>query len=205
MAESREEILKCQSLISQIYFKQFGIRFSSTQPNPSNKIELLPHYYLMGIYNGELIATMGLYLHSTDLERYANVTAQDIEQILLEAQAIDRYSGENFRELTKFVIKEQWQGKGIGKLLMGVAHSQDFIHFDGKHENLVVSCGNASIFHNFPDYLNIKTRFIKYVPYNKLFKFYVSKTEPMECRLSIPDLDIPEEWYRFKIPGEMKL
>ncbi|MBD2728885.1 GNAT family N-acetyltransferase [Nostoc sp. FACHB-892] len=206
IAKSPLENHQCQSLISEIYYKKLGITFSESHYDIEAKIELYPHHYLMGLVNDELVACMGLYLHSTNPERYAKVTEEDIEQLLIPVGVANRYSGKNIRELSKFVVKDEWRNKGIGKLLMGVAHSKDFIHMNEEKPHLLVACANVSIFKYFSDALNIHTRIIKPVPFYKIHEFYRAGSEPMESRLIIPDIDIPAQWYQHSpIPGEYEI
>jgi GNAT superfamily N-acetyltransferase len=207
IAKSDFETRQCQSLVAEVYYKKLGITFSETQFNPDAKIELYPHRYLMGLVNEELVACMGLYLHSTNPERYGKVTEQEIDRLLVEAGAANRYSGKYIRELSKFVVKDEWRKQGIGKLLMAASHSKDFIHLE-EHQSqphLLVSCANVSIFKYFSDALDIHTRTIKPVPFFKIHEFYRADHEPMENRLTIPDMDIPAQWYDAKLPGEYEI
>ncbi len=206
IACSNVEIRQCQALISEVYYKKLGITFSESVNDIDTKIELYPHNFLMGLVDDELVACMGLYLHSTNPERYGKVTEQDIDKLLVESGAANRYSGKYIRELSKFVVKDEWRNKGIGKLLMGVAHSKDFIHMDEEQPHLLVSCANVSIFKYFSDVLDIHTRTIKPVPFYKIHEFYRAEREPMESRLTIPDIDIPPQWYYHSpIPGEYEM
>lgn len=201
IAKSHSEVVQCQSLISFVYYQKLGITFSESTYDIEAKIELYPHRYLMGLVDGELVATMGLYLHSTNPERYGKVTEQEIDKLVTEAGVAEKYSGKYIRELSKFVVKPEYRHQGIGKLLMGVAHSQDFIHYEEEQSNLLVTCANRSIFNYFAEALNIDTRIIKPVPFYKIHEFYRSGDEPMESRLIIPELDIPAKWYHAKLPG----
>lgn len=205
LAESYSEIAECKSLIAHAYFDRFGIQFSNNNPDSTEKIELFPHRYLMGLVKDEVIAVMGLYLHSTNPERYANVTVQDIYKLLVEAGLESKYSGKNNRELSKFVVKDKWQNYGVGKYLIGVSHSKNFIHFDGNLDSLILSCANQSIYKKFIDPLGIQTRLIRAMPFNKILEWYFSENELMECRLTIPDIDIPPYWYNFKLPGKIQI
>jgi len=200
IARSHSEVLQCQSLISFVYHQNLGITFSESDFDIEAKIELYPHRYLMGLVDGELVATMGLYLHSTNPERYGKVTEQEINALVKEAGVAEKYSGKYIRELSKFVVKPEWQNQGLGKLLMGVAHSQDFINYEQEEPNLLVTCANRSIFNYFTESLNINTRIIKPVPFYKIHEFYRSEDKPMESRLIIPELDIPAKWYSAKLP-----
>lgn len=205
IAKSDSEVVQCQSLISEVYYQKLGITFSESSYDIESKIELYPHIYLMGLIDSELVATMGLYLHSTNPERYGKVTAQDIDKLVAEAGFANKYSGKYIRELSKFVVKPEWRKKGIGKLLMGVSHSKDFIHYKQEQPNLVVACANRSIYKYFADSLSINTRIIKPVPFHKIHEFYRSGDEPMESRLIIPELDIPSQWYETKLPREYEI
>lgn len=205
IAKSHSEVLQCKSLVAEVYYKKLGITFSDSSFDAEAKIELYPHQYLMGLVDDELVATMGLYLHSTNPERYGKVTEEDIDRLLVEAGAANRYSGKYIRELSKFVVKDEWRNKGIGKILMGAAHSKDFIHMDEAQPHLLVACANSSIFKYFSDSLGIRTRSIKPVPFYKIHELYRSDHEPMESRLTIPELDIPEHWYNAKLPTEYEI
>lgn len=202
IARSHSEVLQCQSLISFVYHQNLGITFSESDFDIEAKIELYPHRYLMGLVDGELVATMGLYLHSTNPERYGKVTEQEINALVKEAGVADKYSGKYIREISKFVVKPEWRHYGIGKLLVGAAHSQDFIHYEEQQPHLLVSCANPSIFDYFSEPLGINTRTIKSVPFFKIHEFYRSEDKPMESRLIIPELDIPAKLYSAKLPRE---
>lgn len=205
IAKSHFEVHQCQSLIAETYYKKLGITFSESQFDPDAKVELYPHQYLMGLVNGELVASMGLYLHSTNPERYGQVTEKDIDKLLIEAGVANKYSGKYIRELSKFVVKQEWRKKGVGKLLMGAAHSKDFIYMNEEQPYLLVTCANRSIFTYFSDSLGIYTRFIKSVPFYKIHEFYRFEHDPMESRLTIPDVDIPDHWYHAKLPREIEV
>jgi hypothetical protein len=205
IAKTDSDILQCQSLISKIYYKNLGITFSNYTFNPESKIELYPHHYLMGLVNGELVACIGLYLHSTNPERYGKVTDEEIDKLLEESGASNRYSGKYKRELTKFVVKEEWRNQGIGKFFLGAAHSKYFIHMDEDKPHILVNCAIFSMFKRFWEPLEIRTRILKPVPIYKIHEFYRSNSNPMESRLTIPDIDIPPQWYHLKLPGKYEI
>ncbi|BBD70629.1 hypothetical protein NIES4072_69960 [Nostoc commune NIES-4072] len=204
VAETEAEVLQCQSLIAQVYYKELGITFSSTY-NPENKIELWPHHYLMGLVNDELVSTISLYIHSTNLERYGGVTSEDIDSLLAETEVPCKYSGNYIRELTKFVVKENWRKKGIGKLLMAVAHSKNFIQINEEKPHLISITSKLSTFNYFLDPIGIKTRLIKLIPAFKIHELYSNERDPMQSRLIIPDIDIPKQWYNLKLPAEYQI
>ncbi|HEY9799443.1 MAG TPA: hypothetical protein V6D25_03720 [Leptolyngbyaceae cyanobacterium] len=204
VAEAESEVLQCQSLIAQVYYKELGITFSNTY-NPEAKIELWPHHYLMGLVNDELVSTISLYVHSTNLKRYGGVTFEDIDSLLAEAEVTHKYSGNCIRELTKFVVKENWRKKGIGKLLMAVAHSKKFIQIKEDKPHLLCITSKVSTFNYFLAPIGIKTRLIKLIPAFKIHELYSNERDPMESRLIIPDLDIPKKWYNLKLPAEYQI
>jgi GNAT superfamily N-acetyltransferase len=202
IAQTSAEINQCKSLISEIYYQKLGITFSDSISDAEAKIEVYPQYYLMALCSEILIGTIGLYTNGTNAERHGKVTEQDVNILLTEAKVINRYLGKYLRELTKFVVKDEWQNKGIGKVLLAAAHSQDFIHINEEKPHVLVSCATFSIFEYFANALNIRTRRIKPMPFYKVHEHYRSHDNPLETRLSIPDIDIPKELYFAKLPFE---
>ncbi|WP_414588598.1 hypothetical protein [Scytonema sp. PCC 10023] len=205
IAKTHSEVLQCQSLIAEIYYKKLGIMFSDSIFDPEAKIELYPQQCLMGLVDGELIASIGLYTRGTNAERHGKVTEQDIEKLLVKAGAVKRYSGKYLRELTKFVVRDECRNQGIGKVLLGAAHSKDFIHLDEAQPHVLVACATLSIFKYFSNSLGIHTRSIKPIPLYKVHEYYRSDDNPMESRLIIPDIDIPEQLYNTKLPKEYEI
>jgi GNAT superfamily N-acetyltransferase len=204
IAKTNYDVSQCRSLIAEVYYKKMGITFADDTFDIENKIELYPHHYLMGLVQGELVACIGLYLHSTNPERYGKVTDIEVDMLLKKAGVCRKYSGKYKRELTKFVVKEEWRNKGIGKRLLAAAHSKDFIHMNEEKPHVLINCATLSMFKHFWQPLGIGNRPIKPVPIYKIHEFY-RHHQIMESRLTIPSLDIPARWYHFQIPGHDKI
>lgn len=200
VADSNAEIVECQSLIADIYYENFGISLCDRSFNPQEKVELYPHYYLMGIVKDELVATMGLYLYNINSQQYANVTDREIESALSKEGLDGIVSSKNKRELSKFLVKKEWRNKGLSKAFLGLAHSKDFIHLIGDGSHILVNTAFSPIF-KVLDSIGIKSQLIKTIPANKVYPNYRSD-RAMETRLTIPYFDIPSCWYNFKLPGE---
>ena len=200
VAETNAEILECQSLIADIYYETFGISLSDLSFNPKEKIELYPHYYLMGTIKDELVATMGLYLYNINSQQYGNLTDRQIDSFL-DREALDTLvSSRNKRELNKFVIKKEWRNKGLSKAFLGLAHSKDFIHLIGDDSHILINTAFSPMF-KVLESIGITSQLIKTIPANKVYSNY-HRNRPMEIRLTIPYFDIPSYWYNFNLPGE---
>ncbi|MGF1490775.1 MAG: hypothetical protein ACFBSE_27090 [Prochloraceae cyanobacterium] len=200
LAETNAEIVECQSLIADIYYENFGISLCDRSFKPQEKIELYPHYYLMGLVNEELVATIGLYLYNINSQQYARVTDREIESVLNKDGLDLIVSSKSKRELSKFVIKKEWRNKGLGKVFLGLAHSKDFIHSIGDGSHILVNTAFSPMF-KVLDSIGIASKLIKTVPSNKVYPNYYSD-RPMETRITIPYFDIPSCWYHFNLPGE---
>lgn len=203
VAESNAEIVECQSLIADIYSENFGISLCDRSFKPQEKIELYPHYYLMGIVDDELVATIGLYLYNINSQQYARVTDREIESFLSKEGLDLIVSSKSKRELSKFVIKKEWRNKGLSKVFLGLAHSKDFIHSIGDGSHILVNTAFSPMF-KVLDSIGIDSKLIKTIPANKVYPNYYSD-RAMETRLTIPYFDIPSYWYHFNLPGEYKI
>ena len=206
LAQNNLEVKQCKNLIKQVYYQDFnGVTLSDTICDPAKRIELYPQYYLMGLVGDQLVAVLGLYTEGTNGERHGKVTPQEIAQLLQKAGVLHKYSGYQLREVTKFVVKKEWRGQGIGKIMFGAAHSQDFIQINESRPTLLVSCSSVSIFNKFSDGIGIRSRTIKPMPYYEIHKHYSSAENPVETRLIIPELDIPEYCFNVSLPTKFSL
>jgi len=200
VAKTLDEINQCTTLISEVYYQQYGITFSDSISDPEAKIESYPQYYLMALSCETVVGTVGLYTAGTNVEKYGNVTEEDIKKVLLEAKAIDRFPGK-VRELTKWVVKKEWRSKEIARVLLSAALSQDFLHINEKEPHVIVASGSSSIF-KFAKTFNVRIRKIKLMPLYKVHENYRFHEHPLEIFLTIPDIDIPKELYLAKLPFE---
>jgi hypothetical protein len=66
----------------------------------------------------------------------------------------------------------------------------------------MVFCAKMSIIDNIFHRAGLRTRTIKEFPFYKVHELYRSAEDPMESRMIIPGLDIPERWYELALPGE---
>lgn len=201
IARKRSEILQCQYLIAAIYNRHYDIVFSAEGADLDAKIEPYPHYYVMGLVDGELIACAGLYVRETYVERYGQVDDAEIQQLLRQAQAENRYSLACKHEYTKLVVRQDFEGRGIGRFFFAATHTRDFLQLDTTTPALLVVCAKLSIFRNLYDIVGIHTRRIRPFPIYRVHERYSSVEDPMESRLIIPDLDIDKRWYDRQLPG----
>jgi len=206
IAKTSSEILQCKYLIADVYHRNYKIYFSNDIFDLNAKIEPYPHQFVMGMIGKELVACTGLYTGQTYVEKYGAVTEEDIQAKIKEAGMTERYGKARKRELTKFVVKEGWNQKGIGKFLWSAAHSRDFINIGTNDENtILLCCANQYIYKHFYESVGIKTRFLKEFPFYRVHEFYRSPENPMDSRLILPEIDIPEKAYNMELPGEYEI
>lgn len=205
VARRHAEILQCQYLIASTYNRYYGIVFSTDIVDLNAKIEPYPHQYIMGLLDGELVACMGLYIRDTYVTKFGNVSRDNIDMLLEDAGVADRYHGWELRELTKLVVSERWEKRGIGRFFIACCHNEQFLSAGSTRPWLLTACATASIFSRLYDRIGIRTRFIKPFPYYRVHELYRSEDDPMESRLIIPELDIPPRWRRLDIPGTYEI
>ena len=203
VARRYAEVVRCQYLIAEVYNKHYGIVFSKDCVDLHAKIEPYPHKYVMGLVDGEVVAAAGLYLRDTYVERYGQVTDDDL-RAALGADA-GRYDPSRKREYTKLVVKDGFEGSGLGRAFFAASHSRSFLEADASEPTLLVCCAKRSIFTALYDKVGIHTRNVKPFPYYKVHEKYRSETDPMESRLIAPAIDIPPEWYAHDLPRVVPL
>src|SRR6185503_3611114 len=197
LAIKRGDILRCQYLIAESYNRRYDIFFSNDVVNLNARIEPYPDRYAMGLIGGELVATAGLYVQETYVERFGGVTAADIDRLLREAGAAGRYSAQRRREYTKLVIRGDWEGRGVGRQFFKATHCRGFLQLDAEPDKpcAIFYSATLSIFQKLHARAGIRTRRIKPFPLYEVHSLYRSDDDPMESRLTVPDLDIPREIY----------
>jgi GNAT superfamily N-acetyltransferase len=198
------EVLQCRKLIAEVYNHDYEVVFSEDHYDLAAKIEPWPHRYLMAMLGDELVASCGLYTHNTYVERFGNVSENDLSTVLRCAGADCSYDMGELREFTKMSVRHEWRGRGIGVWLTGAAHSRHFTEVD-RDRALMIFCAKTSIINNIFHRAGLRTRRIKEFPFYKVHELYRSQTDPMESRLIIPVLDIPEKWYELVLPGEYEI
>lgn len=194
-------MLRCRQLIARVYNQDYEVVFSEDHYDLEAKIEPWPHQFLMGLYNGELVAACGLYTRDTYVERFGQVDDDDLRALLAGQSGGDTYDVTQRREFTKMSVHHDWRGRGIAPWLTGAAHSKHFTDVE-RDCAVMVFCAKLSIIENIFHRAGLRTRKIKAFPYYKVHELYRSADDPMESRLIIPKLDIPERWYELALPGE---
>jgi hypothetical protein len=200
-ADSRGDVMRCRQLIAEVYNRDYEVVFSEEHFDLEAKIEPWPHRFLMALHEGELVAACGLYMRNTYVERFGDVSDADLQTMVDAAGARGRYEPTRRREFTKMSVRHNWRGRGIAPWLTGAGHSRHFtdVETDGA---VMVFCAKQSIIENIFHRAGLRTRTIKPFPSYKVHELYRSPTDPMESRLIIPKIDIPERWYDLAIPGE---
>ena len=205
LAASRADVLRCQYLIAETYNKEYEVVFSDDRYDLDAKVEPWPHRYLMGLVGGELVATSGLYLKETYVERFGNVTDEEVDALIRAAGARENYRATRKREITKVVVGRQFRGRGYGRFFLACAHSSAFLQVDADAPHVLVCCARKSIWDNMWHGAGVTTRPIKPFPYYKVHELYRSEADPMDSRLVIPDLDVPARFRDLAVPGEYEV
>ncbi len=203
VAQVLPDVVRCQNLIADVYSRRYGVQFSHARVDLEAKIEPFPHRYIMATIKGELVASAGLYLHDTYVERYGHIEDEEIAKILTAAGANGYYSPARKRETTKLVVKAGWGGHGIGRSLFAAMHSRDFLQMEATAPHLVLVCAKISVFLHLHDVIGVRTRLLKPFPEYKVHELYRSPGDPMESRLILPEEDVPRRWYDLRLPAEI--
>jgi GNAT superfamily N-acetyltransferase len=205
IARSRGEILRCQYMIAEVYSREYGVVFDDDRYDLDAKIEPWPHRYLVCRVDGRHVATFGLYLRDTYVQRYGRVEDHEIDGLIALAGAQDRFAAALKREVTKLVVDPAFRGTGLGRFVLGAGHARAFLQTEAERDHVLVSCAKRTIWENLYDRLGIKTRIIKPFPLYRVHELYRSESDPMDSRLIIPDLDVPPRWYALDIPGKYEI
>ena len=203
-AESRGDIMRCRQLIAEVYNRDYEVVFSEDHYDLEAKIEPWPHRFLMVLQGRELIAACGLYMYNTYVERFGQVSDDDLRDMLSAADVAAQYDVTSRREFTKMSVRHSWRGRGIAPWLTGAGHSKHFTDVETDRA-VMVFCAKMSIIDNIFHRAGLRTRTIKEFPFYKVHELYRSPTDPMESRMIIPKLDIPERWYELAVPGEYEI
>jgi GNAT superfamily N-acetyltransferase len=202
IAIRQADILRCRAIIAAVYSGEYGVVFSSEHFDLDAKIEPWPHRYVMVEIDGELVATSGLYLRDTYVERYGEVSEAEFAAVLAAAGATE-YEVTARREITKFVVAPLWRGRGMTRVLARAAFSRDFLQLDATEPHMLVMCARHTIWENVFHGNGIQTRILKPFPFYKVHDKYRSPEDPMDSRLILPDRDIPPHVYGTSLPCQL--
>lgn len=205
-AERHSEVLRCQYFIAEIYNKHYDIMFSEDIHNLEARIEPYPQRYLMGTVDGELVAALGLYTRDTYVERYGGITDEEIAAQLEEAGVAPHYGTPRKRELTKLVVKEGWEGFGLARHIHRAGMSRAFVEADADRPVVILVCSKISILRAmFAPRGEARARFLAPFPRYPVHAEYRSERDPMESRLTIPEVDVPAEIRDQVLPLEVEI
>lgn len=193
LARSRSDIEACQQLMAETYLRAYGVVLTYGEVEPDGGVERFPDRYVMGLVGDELVASAGLYVHETYVERYGHLQSEEIARVT-RAAGIEGGELRPRVEYTKAVVDPRWGRRGIGRHFIGATHSRAFLAVDGA-DPLVLCCGKLSVFRNLYEPVGLHTRTIKAFPLYRNHARYRTPNDPMESRLSIPELDIDPKWY----------
>src|SRR4029079_949629 len=98
IARSREAHVRCQYAIAEVYNRQYEVVFSEDHHDLEAKIEPWPHRYLMVLRDGDLAATIGLYLRNTYVERFGQVQRAEFDHALGITDTTEDYNVDRLRE-----------------------------------------------------------------------------------------------------------
>ena len=206
IAERRADQLRCQYFIAENYNQRYGIMFSEDVYDLEARIEPYPHRYILGTVDGEIVVAMGLYTHDTYTERYGDVEDDEIMAVLVEAGVGDQYVGFVRHELTKLVVKAGWEGYGLARVLHEAAHADRFMVGDEARPIVITMCALVSFMeHMLAPKGKVKGRFLAPFPRYPIHAAYRSDADPMETRMTIPSLDVPEALRTLQLPVEVEL
>lgn len=205
MARAREDVARCQYAIAEVYNRQYEVVFSEDRHDLEAKIEPWPHRYLMVLHDGELAATIGLYLNNTYVERFGQVSREEFEGTLGAARSNERYDVSHLREITKLVVQPEFRGRNLARFTLGCGHSRAFCQIDADAPHLITFCSKRSIVGHVYQPTGLGSRLIKPFPIYKVHELYRSPDDPMDSYLMVPDVDIPPRWYQLELPGEYEI
>jgi len=202
-AETWTDITRCKRLVAEVYNREYGVFFSEEAYDLTAKIEPWPHRFLMALHGRDLLGTIGLYERNTYVERFGAVTDEDFASLLEDAGCRDRHPSMHKRETTKLSIAHAARGHGLATALLGAAHARAFYADAGMEPPVMVSCGRLSIYQRVYGRAGVATRTVRPFPFYKVHEHYRSDADPMESRLTIPELDVPPAWHELEPPVEL--
>ena len=205
MAATREDVARCQYAIAEVYNRQYEVVFSVDHHDLEAKIEPWPHRYLMVVANGTLVATLGLYLRNTYVERFGQVERAEFERTLGTPNTAEHYDVSRLRELCKLVVQPEFRGQSLSRFTLCCGHARSFCQTDADAPHLITFCAKRSIVDHVYKGTGISPRVIKPFPMYKVHELYRSPEDPMDSYLTVPQADIPSRWYDLELPGEYEI
>ena len=205
MARSREEIARCQYAIAEVYNRQYEVVFSEDHHDLEAKIEPWPHRYLMVLHDGDLAATIGLYLRNTYVERFGQVERTEFESRVRQ-RGVDRglcgRSSPGDHE-ARGEARIPWaESRALHARLWSFAR---VLPDRRRRPHLITFCSKRSIVAHVYEPTGLRSRRIKPFPMYKVHELYRSPEDPMDSYLMVPEADIPSRWYGLELPGEYEV
>jgi ribosomal protein S18 acetylase RimI-like enzyme len=202
VAETPGQIARCKELIALVY-SSYGVSFSDEAYDIERKVERWPHRFLMAERHGQVVAVVGLYIKDTYVERFGRVSKAQLARVLVGNDVQHRYSVDHTREITKISVHPHHRDRGLGRLITRCAFAEAFLQRDAARRHLVLACAKHSVWHRVFGGAGIRNRFIGEFPNYKIHELYRSEQDPMDSRMIIPDIDIPDHVYRLSLPVEL--
>ncbi len=199
------DVMRAQYLIVDMYHQNYGILFSNDIVDLNSGIEPYPQSYLLGTVGSEVVAACGLYTRDTYCERYGEVTKDDLQQQLASEGLEARYDVRRTVEVTKLVIRSDYNGRGLGRWLFQAAHSAAFVMRGDEKPPLILCCATRSIFAAMHEASGIRARPLRKFPDYPVHERYRSADNPMDSRLIIPTVDIPPAIWNKPLPCALTL
>lgn len=198
--DRRGDLRRARALVEQIYGERYGVRFTDGEADPNQRLEPWPDRFVMAQFEGRIVAVAGLYTGTTYAERFGGLTRADL-QAAVAAAGIDP-RGREFVEYGRLTVVPGWEG--IGPIFLTVTHSRGFLAPEGGKTPIVVSCAKLSVF-RLCERARIKTRTLGSFPSYPSHDRYRSPTDPMETRITIPELDLDPLMHALQLPLQLDL
>ncbi len=201
-ATTRQEIQSCRELVAQVYGEAYGVQFSEGQFDLQRNVEGWPDRFLMARDGVDLAGCLGLYESETYVERFGGVSAEDLERHLTEA-GVPIVARRPCVELTRLTTRKELRSRRTAWLLAGAGHSIAFLGTVCGKPPLVLTSMRLSLSEGLIAPLSIRYRTLKPFPLYPIHDRYRVAGDPMVCRLSIPEIDVPSRWLNLQLPAEL--
>lgn len=201
-ADRPTDVQACRRLICDTYRDRYGVAFTWGPPDPVRRVEPWPDRFVLARVGQDVVAAAGVYEQVTYVERFGDLTREDIGRAVVAAGAVPTRP---VVEYTKLVVREGWSGFGLGATFLAVTHSRGFLAPDGGPTPLVLACGKLSVFASLYERARIRTRTLAPFPVYPSHERYRSASDPMESRLVVPELDLDPVTRALKLPLTLDL
>ncbi|MCA9490354.1 MAG: hypothetical protein KC621_10530 [Myxococcales bacterium] len=196
----RADLRRAKELVERIYGERYGVSFTDGTPDPHQRLEPWPDRFVMAQFEGRIVAVGGLYTGITYAERYSGLTRADLEAAVASAGVDPR--GRDFVEYGRLTVAPGWEG--IGPIFLTVTHSRGFLAPEGGRTPFVLACAKVSVF-RLCERARIKTRTLGLFPSYPSHERYRTPTDPMETRITIPELDLDPLMHALQLPLNLDL